>query len=478
MRPRILKCTLALLSLATIGSPLRGAVPARLYDFEEGLAGGTADAIADTITELFNPAPAVDGSVWLDIPGEAGRPLPAGLTKDIVDETARAAPPLNEFMGAITFTDVSDGSAMDSPSPGSSIAGSFDGMTVYDDFDKVTGLGGSRGVYVSTAAYENNDPVDASESFSMMTQAWVRPDSSAMGTVQTVWQMGAEQGKIQITDDAVPVWSVDNLGSAGVLTGDNPIPVAFDEWTHIAVFRGGNGAELFINGTFVAGDRNPSPANWFNTFSKLLSVGADEFGSDGFTGLIDDFVLSGFGDGSLSTADLTYCDAFPGTAECPVIVPTLTCDFDGDGDCDFGDIDDLYANFGTASATHDLNGDGTVSASDIGDWLSAASEPENAFNTTGATYVLGDVNLDGVVDSTDLGLMLNNFGDTGGMGFGAGNINDDPNIDSTDLGLLLNNFGAGSGAASSAAVPEPAFGGWLLLLVMTGLASYYRRRQA
>ena len=57
--------------------------------------------------------------------------------------------------------------------------------------------------------------------------------------------------------------------------------------------------------------------------------------------------------------------------------------------------------------------------------------------------IIGDADRDGDVDSTDLGLLLNNFGDTSGLGWEGGNFNDDADVDSTDLGLQLNNFGFG-----------------------------------
>lgn len=140
------------------------------------------------------------------------------------------------------------------------------------------------------------------------------------------------------------------------------------------------------------------------------------------------------------------------TGEVVVEPPALTCDFDGDGVCDFADLDNLYANIGSSGGAQDIDGSGTVDNADISAWLAAASSSENAFNTGGNTFVLGDVNLDGDVNSTDLGLLLNNFG--GDSTFGGGDMNGDGAVNSTDLGLLLNNFGSTS--ASTSAVPEPS----------------------
>lgn len=119
----------------------------------------------------------------------------------------------------------------------------------------------------------------------------------------------------------------------------------------------------------------------------------------------------------------------------------LLCDFDSDGDCDHTDIDTLY---GT-----------DPSGTDIETWLSQASDPENtALDSATDVLVVGDINLSGEVDSSDLGLLLNNFGSDANTWM-AGDLNDSGEVDSSDLGLLLNNFGFTSAAAAASAVPEP-----------------------
>lgn len=54
----------------------------------------------------------------------------------------------------------------------------------------------------------------------------------------------------------------------------------------------------------------------------------------------------------------------------------------------------------------------------------------------------GDVDLDGCVDSTDLALLLSEFGCIGGCG--PADLDADGDVDSTDLSILLGNFGAGA----------------------------------
>jgi len=90
-------------------------------------------------------------------------------------------------------------------------------------------------------------------------------------------------------------------------------------------------------------------------------------------------------------------------------------------------------------------------------------------------FVLGDVNMDGDVNSTDLGLLLNNFGSTAGPGWEGGDLDVDSNVSSADLGLLLNNFNATSDAA--VAVPEPSPSTLLLSLLLSSACGFRRIRR-
>jgi hypothetical protein len=447
---------------AAFAASAHGAVAARHYDFEEGTAGGFAVAAEDIVSELFfqNASTALwpEGHLWIEVAGSEARPLPGGGLVDAVLGAALVAPELEPRQGMATYVDVSNGSALDSPAVGSRLALSFDGQTFYDDAN--TGPG-SRGVYVQPSAFENDDPVagggNVSESFNLVTQAWVRPSSEGFEIPQTVWQAGGEQGSVNITEEGF--WEFRDLGSVGVL---NPgIAVDYDAWTHLGIFRGGNGAEIYINGELVAGNRNPDPANFFGAFANLITLGGDAASASGFYGLVDDFKVMGTAD--VSVDPLLDMDFW-------AVEPTTVCDFTGDGACDISDLDALlYA--GQAQQIldpYDLNSDGVVNLLDRDNWYTLASA-EN-----GVEIVPGDTNLDGTVVAGDLNALGTNWLRTDATSVGQGDFNGDGLVDAGDLNQigLFWQHGVPAGAA---AVPEPSGCPALLAALAWWLFAFRRR---
>jgi autotransporter-associated beta strand protein len=70
-----------------------------------------------------------------------------------------------------------------------------------------------------------------------------------------------------------------------------------------------------------------------------------------------------------------------------------------------------------------------------------------------AYTLYGDINLDGVVNGTDFGILAGNFGKTVTGGWQQGDLNFDGTVNGTDFGLLAGNFGK---SASGRAITLPA----------------------
>lgn len=153
------------------------------------------------------------------------------------------------------------------------------------------------------------------------------------------------------------------------------------------------------------------------------------------------------------------------------IVPP-ECDFNGDLFCNAADIDQLLAEASTGGTTTDLTGDGMVDNSDRDEWLSlAASE-----NGLPRPFLLGDSNLDGIVDSIDLNAVGVNWQRSDIFAWSQGNYDTegDPGVNSIDLNTLAVNWQE-SVPAASRAVPEPRMNAATIALV--ALAYTFRRKR-
>jgi hypothetical protein len=98
------------------------------------------------------------------------------------------------------------------------------------------------------------------------------------------------------------------------------------------------------------------------------------------------------------------------------------------------------------------------------------------------TALPGDANMDGRVNLSDLGVLIDNFGKPGV--WANGDFNNDGRVDLSDLGVLINNFGQSASMSSSvvvagmnvSTVPEPSA---LVLLAagLIGLLAYAWRKR-
>ncbi len=268
--------------------------------------------------------------------------------------------------------------------------------------------------------------------------------------------------RVDATGGEWMVYGADGSFSSGAVT-TNALQV------HSFVFRSDGESQHFINGT-LAGS-----------------------GTIGFTDF-DGFVYSGFQNAVNTATDTTFAEmliydvalsesdrqSIEGYLDDRFFGATaLLCDGDADSDCDFDDLVAMYA--GTALV--DLDGDGSAGVGDVTTWLDAASTTQNTANPNALTFRNGDLDLDGKVDSSDLGRLLNNFGVSAataadGPQYAGGDLDINGNVSSDDLGVLLNQFGFESTPAASAAsaVPEPS-GRGVCLFVLAGFAALAMRRR-
>ena len=122
---------------------------------------------------------------------------------------------------------------------------------------------------------------------------------------------------------------------------------------------------------------------------------------------------------------------FPGGQGYSDYYAIVTGDFNADGDLDLQDIDLLVAEIAAGSNTpfYDLTGDGIVNLDDRDAWLAIAGA---ANLPSGNPYLLGDANLDGVVDGQDF-LVWNNNKFTSVAAWSAGDFNADGVVDGQDF---------------------------------------------
>jgi probable HAF family extracellular repeat protein len=127
-------------------------------------------------------------------------------------------------------------------------------------------------------------------------------------------------------------------------------------------------------------------------------------------------------------------------------------DFNDDNLLDCTDVDPLVAAIagGSHPETFDLTGDNQVDGDDLTEWLRVAGAVNNFL--TGAPILLGDANLDGVVDGSDFGIW-NSSKFTTNPAWCSGDFNSDGFVDGSDFGIWnANKFTS----ADTSLVPEPA----------------------
>ncbi|MEN1678818.1 MAG: LamG-like jellyroll fold domain-containing protein [Planctomycetota bacterium] len=363
----------------------------RLYDFEDGTPGATANSTADVLVDPFiagtvtqtitsaNGLTTVTGVVDVsEIAPILGLSAKVGvrngdLLSAIQNTRAQVAPPLTLAGGSPNFIDISPGSGLEN--------------TRAINLTGTTALEFNAGDVLQSVGHQNYDVnqdfgfvafngSNVFRGFTFLTQAWVRPDSASDGTRQIVFNMGDETGGVGIS--ASGFWEALALGPAGDPQGSGSITsnveVEFDEWAHVAILRAANTSLLYINGSLAA-SQPPTGVGFFNNYGEFVTIGTDDqdiFGSDAnFDGLIDNFNIAGPANGA-GFSQFDDIDFFSDTGvEAP---PTVAGDVNGD---DVVDRDDYLIWSANAGFNNDLN---------IGDL---------------GTRVLGDVDQNGAIDFFD-----------------------------------------------------------------------------
>ena len=172
------------------------------------------------------------------------------------------------------------------------------------------------------------DPRDFG-SFSALSQGWIKPSSEGEGIAQTIWALGRENGGVGITEDGF--WQLNSGGPAGSEIATEA--VVFDEWVHLAVLRTGNNGSLYRNGSVIATNDGfwNGPGDFF--------LGSGPLGEQPFIGTIDDFLVSGFGDGSFDPViDIRFLD--------PSDLSGVLGDVDQDGEVTQSDYEKWSENVG------------------------------------------------------------------------------------------------------------------------------------
>ncbi len=208
--------------------------------------------------------------------------------------------------------------------------------------------------------------------------------------------------------------------------------------------------------TFADGD-HADPINSLDPHLRLFHPGGweaafDANGLDGKNAFLE-FMASEPGTYRIEIAAESGSGEY-GLLASVIPVPVVTGDFDGDGNWNCQDIDLLVAFLagGGMDLGFDLNNDGSIDLLDRDAWLQVAASQ----NGLTASYLVGDANLDGVVDTSDFNVWnVHKF--TASAAWCSGDFNADGLVDTSDFNLWnINKYSqAGSSSAATAGVTTP-----------------------
>jgi len=161
------------------------------------------------------------------------------------------------------------------------------------------------------------------------------------------------------------------------------------------------------------------------------------------------------------------------------IVGFSPCNLNRELACDITDLDALVSSGDLTNGfdvrvgkivRYDLDQDGTVDTADLEKWLADAAS-ENGFSEA---YIVGDANLDGMVDSSDLNALALSWNQEGKT-WSQGDFDGDGRVGSSDLNSLALNWNQ-SIAVAAPPVPEPS-SGFLFTLISAVIVGWVRRQE-
>ena len=188
-----------------------------------------------------------------------------------------------------------------------------------------------------------------------------------------------------------------------------------------------------------------------NTWVRLDDVPTPVHGVTGAAYLNGWIHLPGGGTRTGGSSGNTIHQVYRPTMSC---LPSAPFDFDTDGLTTTSDVDLLVEQIvlGTNDKAFDLTGDSAVDGEDLAQWLSGAA----AHNGFKDAYLLGDSDLDGIVDSTDLNNLARNWRQESALWSG-GDFTADGVVGSSDLNDLAVNWQRSIPiTAADKPVPEPS----------------------
>ena len=148
------------------------------------------------------------------------------------------------------------------------------------------------------------------------------------------------------------------------------------------------------------------------------------------------------------------------------------CDFDRDGVCSTGDLDQLLSAVGDEAPALNLVGDDVrITLADRDAWLSWAADGRFS-----QPLLVGDTDLNGVVDSLDLNALALRWAQVHGDGWAGGDFDGDGQTSAADLNAMALNWQLDIRQPVASAIPEPScIIGFFVMVTLT--AAFVRSRR-